>query len=81
MTCQAIYVIPLVPFSYTESVNAVLVSEVIGLFGGPVRELVAYPINPSKQAFVSNVIQTDPGLGAIMSALDVDVLFLGFDHS
>ena len=79
MAGRAVHVIPHVPITRPEGMDAVLPPKVVWLFRSPVAKFVWTTIHPGEQSFCGNVIQTDPRSVAIMSVLDIYVLFLPFN--
>ena len=64
---------------HTECVYAVLPPNVVRLFLCPVAEFLRTPIHPDEQSFSGNIVQTNPRLVTIVSALNIYIFLLSFN--
>ena len=79
MTITTLHVIPFIAVFHTKCMHTIFSSEIIWLIFGPSCKVSFSSINPSKVAFYGSIIQAQPRFGAIMSMLQIHILFIAAD--
>ena len=79
MTIATLHVIPFIAVFHTKCVHTIFSSKIIWLISGPSCKVSFFSIHPTKVAFYGSIIQAQPRFGAIMSMLEINILFIAAD--
>ena len=79
MTITTLHVIPFIAVLHTKCMHTIFSSEIIWLIFGPSCKVSFSSIHPSEVALYGSIIQAQPRFGAIMSMLQIHILFIAAD--